>query len=401
MRRRWITILGATGSIGQSTLEVLALHPNVFGVWALTAYHNIPRLVQQSLLFRPRLVVVPDELKEIEFIALWREKSGDTPPGVLLGDEGLCAVASHESVDLVMAAIVGAAGLSSTLAAAKSGKTLLLANKEALVMAGELLLFEVAHSGAILLPVDSEHNAIHQCLIDAQQGLKSGFQRLILTASGGPFLRTPREQWPTITVAEACCHPKWSMGRKISVDSATMMNKALEVIEACWLFGVEPSQIDVFVHPQSIVHSMVSFVDGSVLAQMGCPDMRIPIAYALGYPFRLESGASALDLLTAGALSFEALDGDRFPAVALAKDVFKTGRSASVVFNAANEVAVACFLAGHLGFGDIVPLIQSVLFLTEFTEITTIEEILEADSLARKQTKLLIENKQWQGVHLW
>lgn len=398
MIRRWITILGATGSIGQSTLDVVALHLNVFAVWALTAHHNIPRLVQQSLLFRPRFVVVPDEIKEIEFITLWRQESGDTPPLVLLGDEGLCLVASHQSVDVVMAAIVGAAGLSCTLAAAKSGKTLLLANKEALVMAGKLLISEVSHSGAILLPVDSEHNAIHQCLLDARQGQKPGFQRLILTASGGPFLRTPRERWSTITVAEACSHPKWSMGRKISVDSATMMNKALEVIEACWLFGVEPSQVDVIVHPQSIVHSMVSFLDGSVLAQMGCPDMRIPIAYALGYPLRLESGAGALDLLTAGALSFEALDAERFPAVALAKEVFKLGRSASVVFNAANEVAVSHFLEGHLGFGDIIPLIQSVLLLTEFTEVTTLEEILKADTLARNQAQNLIKTVQYDGV---
>ena len=397
MTRRWITILGATGSIGQSTLDVIALHPDAFGVWALTAHHNISRLVRQSLLFRPRFVVVPDAVKEIEFMATWRQNSGDTPPKVLLGDEGLSQVASHTSVELVMAAIVGAAGLSSTLAAAKSGKTLLLANKEALVMAGELLLSEVARSGATLLPVDSEHNAIHQCLVSAQHGQKPGFKRLILTASGGPFLRTPSELWSNITVTEACSHPKWSMGRKISVDSATMMNKALELIEACWLFGVEPSQIDVLVHPQSIVHSMVSFVDGSVLAQMGCPDMRIPIAYVLGYPWRLESGASALDLLTAGALSFEALDAERFPAVALAKEVFKLGRSASVVFNAANEVAVTSFLEGCLGFGDIVPLIQTVLSLTEFTPITTIEEILRADTLARKQARSLIKIKQTNG----
>ncbi|HSQ08909.1 MAG TPA: 1-deoxy-D-xylulose-5-phosphate reductoisomerase [Chromatiaceae bacterium] len=356
-----VTVLGSTGSIGVSTLDVLARHPDRFRVVALTANRDVEAMLAQCLRFRPNLVAMADPQAALTL----RERLADVQgaPEVLVGVEGLTQAATLPEAGVVMAAIVGAAGLVPTLAAAHAGKRLLLANKEALVVAGALLMEAVADRGAVLLPIDSEHNAIFQCLpLGFADGLaRVGVERILLTASGGPFLNTPREALPAVTPEQACAHPNWDMGRKISVDSATMMNKGLELIEACWLFGTGPERVQVVVHPQSVIHSLVQYVDGSVLAQLGNPDMRTPIAHALGWPERLVSGVPPLDLFAVGRLDFEPPDLERFPCLGLATAAAASGGTAPAVLNAANEVAVAAFLGGRIGFMAIADVVEETL----------------------------------------
>ena len=378
-----VTILGSTGSIGTSTLDVIARHPDRFRVFALSAASRIDELAVQCRQFQPRFAAVPDpqraKLLESRLAAL------DVATEVLSGSDALPMIASHADVDVVMAAIVGAAGLPSSLAAATAGKIVLLANKEALVMAGGIFMNAVREHGATLLPIDSEHNAIFQSLPkDFNSGLtRVGVSKVVLTASGGPFRTRSVGELADVTPEQACAHPNWVMGRKISVDSATMMNKGLEVIEAHWLFGAAAEQIEVVIHPQSIVHSMVEYLDGSVLAQMGNPDMRTPIAYALGYPDRIAAGVSPLNLAKAGRLEFEALDLTRFPCVRLAYDALRRGGTAPAVLNAANEMAVAAFLEGRLAFLDIPRVIDAVLDVSAIRNADTIEDVLSADAAAR------------------
>lgn len=357
---RNVTVLGATGSIGCSTLDVISQHPQRYRVYALTAYSRLDELMAQCRLFHPDYAVMVDADLAEKLRSQLRHEG--LPTEVLSGVEGLVQVAAAAEVDIVMAAIVGAAGLEPSMAAAEKGKTLLLANKESLVMAGAAFMNAVKTSGAQLLPIDSEHNAIFQCM-PSSQGIvdRSGVRKVLLTASGGPFRNWTMEQMAAATVAQACAHPNWDMGRKISVDSATMMNKGLELIEACWLFDVPPQQVDIVVHPQSIVHSMVEYLDGSVLAQMGNPDMRTPIAYGLAWPQRIESGVASLDLINAANLEFEAPDYERFPCLRLAREAAQTGGTAMAILNAANEEAVAAFLAGSIGFADIARLIEGVM----------------------------------------
>jgi len=378
-----ITILGSTGSIGVSTLDVIARHPDRFKVFALSAASRIEELASQCRQFRPRFAAVPDPQKAALLGA--RLAALDVDAEVVSGEDALAMIASHAGTDMVMAAIVGAAGLPSSLAAAKAGKIVLLANKEALVMAGSIFMDAVHEHGATLLPIDSEHNAIFQSLPNNfSAGLSEvGVRKIILTASGGPFRTRPIRELTEVTPDEACAHPNWVMGRKISVDSATMMNKGLEVIEARWLFDATPEQIEVLIHPQSIVHSMVEYRDGSVLAQMGNPDMRTPIAYALGYPERIAAGVSPLDLAKAGKLEFAALDLERFPCVRLAYDALRRGGTAPAVLNAANEKAVDAFLNRQLAFLDIPRVIEEVLAAASIVETTTLADVLFADSAAR------------------
>lgn len=354
-----ITVLGATGSIGVSTLDVIARHPHRYRVFALTANSRTDILLQQCRQFAPRYAVVADEQQADAFALRVREEG--LAVEVLAGVAGLEAVAAHPEVTTVMAAIVGFAGLSPTLAAVRAGKKILLANKEALVCAGQLFMQAVGQAGATLLPIDSEHNAIFQCLPYGKTLVEAGVRRLLLTASGGPFRERSLEEMEWVTPEQACAHPNWSMGRKISVDSATMMNKGLELIEACWLFGTTPAQVQVVVHPQSIVHSLVEYADGSTLAQLGNPDMRTPIAYGLAWPERIDAGVPALDLFVAGRLDFLPPDEVRFPALRLAREAFIAGGSAPLVLNAANEVAVAAFLAGRLPFTGIARIVERVL----------------------------------------
>ncbi|MBL0123295.1 MAG: 1-deoxy-D-xylulose-5-phosphate reductoisomerase [Betaproteobacteria bacterium] len=378
-----ITILGSTGSIGVNTLDVIARHPDRFQVFALSAASRVEELAKQCQQFRPRFAAVPDpKLAEtlrtrLAFLNVATE--------VVFGEDALPMVASHADTHMVMAAIVGAAGLPSSLAAAKAGKTVLLANKEALVMAGNIFMETVRENGASLLPIDSEHNAIFQSLpSDFSDGLsRAGVRKVILTASGGPFRTRNMAELAGVTPDQACAHPNWVMGRKISVDSATMMNKGLEVIEAHWLFDAAPEQIEVLIHPQSIVHSMVEYLDGSVLAQMGNPDMRTPIAYALGFPERIAAGVSPLDLAKAGRLEFEALNLDRFPCVRLAYEALRRGGTAPAVLNAANEKAVDAFLNGQLAFLDIPRVIEDVLGAARIVDATTLADVLIADTAAR------------------
>ena len=379
-----VTILGSTGSIGCSTLDVLRLHPDRYRVFALTANRRVSEIFEQVVEFRPRYVV----LKEPDQAEVLRNRliayGSDTE--VLSGEAGLIEVANHPDVDYVMAAIVGAAGLLPTMAAAEAGKRVLLANKEALVMSGALLMNTVSRSGAELLPIDSEHNAIFQCLPYAFGGdLKSsGVRRVLLTGSGGPFRDWPLARFADVTPEQACAHPNWTMGRKISVDSATMMNKGLEYIEACWLFHAGVEQIEVVVHPQSVIHSMVEYVDGSVIAQMGNPDMRTPIAYGLGWPERMESGVPLLDLIKVGQLDFLAPDEQRFPCLRLAREAMAQGQTASVILNAANEVAVEAFLQGELRFSHIPVLIEAVLEEACLDAPEDIDVVLRADQEARR-----------------
>jgi 1-deoxy-D-xylulose-5-phosphate reductoisomerase len=378
-----IVVLGSTGSIGVSTLDVVARHPDRFQVLALSAHTQIDLLLAQCRQFRPRFAVMSDVTAADTFRT--KVKQAGLACEVLGGVEALCQVASLTDAQTVMAAIVGAAGLRPTLAAAMAGKKLLLANKESLVMAGPLFMRAVRDHGARLLPIDSEHNAIFQALPSGLDGslAKAGVRRLMLTASGGPFRDRSRDSLDKVTPEQACAHPNWVMGRKISVDSATMMNKGLEVIEARWLFDARPEQIEVVIHRQSVVHSLVEYVDGSVLAQLGNPDMRTPIAYALAYPERIESGARALDLFEIGKLEFERPDYQRFPCLPLAFEALRAGDWAAVALNAANEVAVARFLDGRLPFTRIAQLIEDVLARAERNAMNSIEEIVAADARAR------------------
>ena len=356
-----ICVLGATGSIGISTLDVVGRHPDRYRVVALTAHRDADRLAEQCRRHRPALAVLADAAAAPRLRALLADM--DQPPEILAGPAALAQVAALPEVDIVMAAIVGAAGLLPTLAAARAGKRLLLANKEALVIAGEILMSAAAASGALLLPIDSEHNAIFQCMPPGyERGLERvGVERILLTASGGPFRDRPLADLAQVTPDQACAHPNWSMGRKISVDSATMMNKGLELIEACWLFGTRPERIQIVIHPQSVIHSLVQYVDGSVLAQLGNPDMRTPIAHALAWPERLSSGVSPLDLFAVGRLDFSPPGYDRFPCLSLAIQAAAAGGTAPTILNAANEVAVAAFLAGRIGFTAIAALVAETL----------------------------------------
>lgn len=381
MPRTGITILGATGSIGKSTLDVLGRHNDRFNIVALTANRNVDRMLELCRQYRPAYVVMSDEKSAIQ---LQQQLNGHNIE-VLSGVDALEYVASLDNVDYVMAAIVGAAGLLPSLAAAKKGKRVLLANKEALVMSGALFMQVIKDNQAELLPIDSEHNAIFQCLPNNySEGFKSkGIERILLTASGGPFLRMPIEQLSHVTPEQAVAHPNWKMGRKISVDSASMMNKGLEVIEAHWLFGASLEQIQVVIHPQSVIHSMVSYSDGSVLAQMGNPDMRTPIAHALAWPRRIDSGVKPLDVFKVGHLDFEQPDLKRFPCLSLAYQALDAGGTAATALNAANEIAVDAFLQGILSFTDIAILIDAVLQEYSIEPADSIDTILSADRIAR------------------
>ncbi len=381
---RGVAILGSTGSIGRNTLDVIARHPERFHAVALSAHRQIDLLFEQCVAHRPRVVAVADAASADELQGRLRAARVDAT--VLSGAAGLEAVATEASADSVMAAIVGAAGLRPTLAAARAGKRILLANKEALVMAGAVFMEAVRRGGATLLPIDSEHNAVFQALPATYDGdlSRSGVRRILLTASGGPFRTMPLERFASVTPDEACAHPNWVMGRKISVDSATMMNKGLEVIEAHWLFNAPASSIEVVIHPQSVVHSMVEYVDGSVIAQLGNPDMRTPIAHALAYPERIDSGSARLELAMVAALSFEKPDLRRFPCVGLAYQALAQGGTAPVALNAANEVAVANFLQGTLSFDRIPALIEAVLERTPGAAVNSLDDVMAADDDARR-----------------
>lgn len=377
-----ITVLGSTGSIGVSTLDVIARHPNRYSVFALTAHSRVDALLAQCKVFMPRYAVVVDAMLAEKLAAGIRAAGLATE--VLSGVTGLEFVAAHGDVDTVMAAIVGFAGLAPTLAAAKAGKKVLLANKEALVCAGHLLMQAVRESGAQLLPIDSEHNAIFQCLPYGKSMDEAGVNRLILTASGGPFREFSLDAMRTVTPQQACAHPNWSMGQKISVDSATMMNKGLELIEACRLFEVAPERVDIVVHPQSVVHSMVEYKDGSTLAQMGNPDMRTPIAYGLAWPERIDAGVQRLSFASALRLDFLPPDTVRFPALRLAREALQADGSAPAVLNAANEVAVAAFLAGQLPFTDIAAVVEQTLaHLAALPAPRDISALMAVDEQAR------------------
>ena len=382
-----VAVLGSTGSIGVNTLDVIARHPDRYAVAALAAASSHQQLLEQCRAHRPRVAVLEDPGAARALEAALRAEG--LPTTVACGREALAEVAGSADVDVVMAAIVGAAGLPSTLAAARAGKRVLLANKESLVVAGRLLLEAAAAGGAELVPIDSEHNAIFQCLPSGGSAGRAspGVRRVLLTASGGPFLRTPADRLATVTPDQACAHPRWKMGRKISVDSATLMNKGLELIEACLLFGMEPARVEVVVHPQSIIHSMVEYVDGSILAQLGNPDMRTPIAHALGWPERIASGVESLDLVAAARLDFEAPDVSRFPSLRLAREAAEAGGTAPAVLNAANEVAVAAFLAGDAGFNRIPEVIEDVLQHHDSAAATSLEAVLEADARARAEAR--------------
>jgi 1-deoxy-D-xylulose-5-phosphate reductoisomerase len=391
LSRQRLAILGSTGSIGVSTLDVVARHPEHFEVIGLTAHHRMAELAAQCLNVRPKVAVVPAQAQADELRRLLGRALPDLE--VWLGDEGLERLASLGSVDSVMAAIVGAAGLRPCMAAARSGKRLLLANKEALVVGGALFMNAVRASGATLLPIDSEHSAIYQCLPEDRSRWPAHIDHIVLTASGGPFRMADPAALADVTPDQACAHPNWVMGRKISVDSATMMNKALEVIEARWLFDLTPEQIRVVIHPQSIVHSMVVCRDASVLAQLGTPDMRVPIAYGLSAPHRIESGASHLDVLALSALTFEAPDRRRFPGLQLAYDALRGPEGSSVVLNAANEIAVAAFLEGTIGFSAIHTVnVRTIDAMAGGPgRSTCVDELLEIDARARMHAAQVVK----------
>lgn len=393
MSHEWITVLGATGSIGVSTLDVLARHTERYSVFALTGYSRMAVLEAQCQQHRPVFAVVADALQAAGLQQ--RLDAAGVPTRVLHGPEALAEVASDERAEVVMAAIVGAAGLAPTLAAVRAGKRVLLANKEALVMSGALFMQAVSRSGAQLLPIDSEHNAIFQCMPhNYATGLgQVGVRRILLTASGGPFRDYALEDLAGVTPAQACAHPNWSMGQKISVDSASMMNKGLELIEACWLFDARPEQVEVVVHPQSVVHSLVDYVDGSVLAQLGNPDMRTPIAHALAWPERIDSGVSALDLLLTARLDFQAPDPLRFPCLPLARQAFEAGGTACAILNAANEVAVQAFLGGRIGFTDIPVIIEHTLNCLPPERVEELPQVMLADQQAREQAEKWLVNR--------
>jgi 1-deoxy-D-xylulose-5-phosphate reductoisomerase len=382
-----LTILGSTGSIGRSTLDVVARHPDRFGVFALAAGRQHEALLAQCLAHRPRYAVLADESAAAQLDAATRRAGLETQ--VLAGAQALERIASEPEVDMVMAAIVGAAGLPATLAAARAGKTVLLANKEALVMSGALFMEAVARGGATLLPIDSEHSAVLQSLprgfACGREGEleRAGVRRILLTASGGPFRSTPLERLARVTPDQACAHPNWVMGRKISVDSATMMNKGLEVIEAHWLFGAPLERIEIVIHPQSVIHSMVEYRDGSVIAQLGAPDMRTPIACALAWPDRIESGMGPLDFTQLGPLEFGRVEAARFPCVALAAEAIRRGGTAPTALNAANEIAVEAFLGGRLSFTGIPEVIENVLAQMPVEPMSTLEQVHAVDVEAR------------------
>ena len=385
-----ITLLGATGSIGVSTLDIIRRHPDRYRAFALCAHSQVDKLFEQCLEFQPRYAVLRDA--ELARALTLRCREAGLATEVCYGVESLIAMATHPEVSMVMAAIVGAAGLEPTLAAAKAGKRVLLANKEVLVMAGELFMHAVREHGATLLPVDSEHNAIFQVLpADFSSGLADcGVEKILLTASGGPFRNTPLNELGQVTPDQACAHPNWVMGRKISVDSATMMNKGLEVIEARWLFDAAPEMIQVVVHPQSVIHSAVQYADGSVLAQLGRPDMRTPIAYAMAWPERIAAGVEALDLFKIGRLDFFAPDFVRFRCLQLAYDVLRAGGTAPAILNAANEVAVASFLDGRLPFLGIADINEAVLSALPGGPEGSLDDVLGADANARRMALELI-----------
>ena len=387
-----VTILGATGTIGKQTLDVIEQHADKFSVYALSASTNVQGMFVLCQQYAPLYAVM---LHEDAAISLGQslQATGSTTQ-VLHGETALCDIASRDEVNIVMAAIVGAAGLLPAMAAAKAGKRILLANKETLVMAGSLFMQAVAKSGATLLPIDSEHNAIFQAMpvtTSAQLNSTSlrqlGVKRVLLTASGGPFREATDSQLESVTPAQALNHPNWVMGPKITIDSATLMNKGLEVIEAHWLFNAKPSEIDVVVHPQSVIHSMVEYIDGSVLAQLGNPDMRTPIAYGLGYPERLSSGVGTLDLIKIGRLDFKAPDMQRFPCLKLAYDALELGGTAPAILNAANEIAVEAFLAEKISFLMIPQIIEATLTQSQVEEVTSIEQLVMVDAVAREMAR--------------
>jgi len=376
-----LAVLGATGSIGASTLDVVARHPGRFEVFALTANGSAERLLELCRLHRPRYAVLSGAAEDRDLARQFSAAGSE----LLFGTAALERVASDSRCKVVMAGIVGAAGLASTLAAVVAGKRVLLANKEALVMAGPLVMRAARESGAQILPVDSEHNAVFQCFFE-----KKSIRKIVLTASGGPFRTAPLESLERVTPEQACAHPNWVMGRKISVDSATMMNKGLEVIEARWLFDMAPEAIEVVIHPQSIVHSMVEYVDGSVIAQLSNPDMRVPIAHALAYPERIESGARHLDLTQHKGLSFEQPDQSRFPCLGLAYAALRAGGTSPAVLNAANEVAVEAFLGGRLGFNGIARVIRDTMAEVPTGPVDGLPAVLAADRKARATASALV-----------
>ena len=388
-----LTILGSTGSIGTSTLDVVARHPERFEVFALTASRQVDLMWQQCQTFRPRHAVMVDPTAAADLSQ--RVRAAGLPIEVQSGAAALDAVAAHDEVDAVMAAIVGAAGLSSCLAAARAGKRLLLANKEALVVGCDVFMQAVQAGGATLLPIDSEHSAIFQSLPDDPASWDRRVDKIILTASGGPFRTLDPSRLRDVTPEQACAHPNWVMGRKISVDSATMMNKALEVIEARYLFGLGPDRLEVVIHPQSVIHSMVQFRDASVVAQLGTPDMRVPIAYGLAWPERIESGAATLDFRSLSAMTFEALDqsghAERFPGLRLAWDALRAPAGTTAVLNAANEVAVAAFLERRIRFDHIHAVNLEVLASLPPPAPTCLDDLLALDALARQQAELAVQ----------
>jgi len=384
-----VTILGSTGSIGESTLDVISRHPDAYRVFALSCNSNIEKLVKQCEKFKPDYAVVTSSESAILCSGLLSTKNIQTE--VLVGIDGLNAVAVDDAVDIVMSAIVGAIGLEPTLCAVNSGKKVLLANKESLVMAGHLFMQAVNASDAILLPIDSEHNALFQCLPAMTKGGKfSGVKKLLLSASGGPFRGKSMEQLEAVTPEQACVHPNWNMGKKISVDSATLMNKGLELIEASWLFSMPPEKIDIVVHPESVIHSLVQYVDGSVLAQLGNPDMRTPIAHALSWPDRMTSGVDDLDLIELGRLNFESPDPVNFPCLRIALEAARLGLDAPAVLNAANEIAVQAFLDRRIGFTQISEVIEGTLDATIFNEPESLAAVKDSDTKARIHTQKLI-----------
>jgi len=384
MKTSNLTILGSTGTIGVNTLDVVGRHGARYRVYALSANRNVDGLFDQCRQWNPRYAVMVEEDAAAQLDTRCRAAGLDVE--VLAGAEALAMIASHDEVDYVMAGIVGAAGLLPNLAAARAGKRVMLANKESLVMSGRLFMDAVRDSGAELLPIDSEHNAVFQCMpADFRRGLERvGVERILLTASGGPFRTAALETLEQVTPEQACAHPNWVMGRKISVDSATMMNKGLEVIEACWLFDTAPAQVDVVIHPQSVIHSMVQYVDGSVLAQLGNPDMRTPIAYSLAWPERCASGVDTLDLFRVRQLDFEEPDYTRFPCLRLAKEAMAAGGTAPAILNAANEVAVAAFLDEAIGFTDIPRLVEGALSRVTAHAADDLETVLADDTAARR-----------------
>lgn len=393
---RGLTILGATGSIGVNTLDVVSRHPDRFSIVALTANTQTKRLYEQVVKYKPKYAVMMDENAAHQLQDKIQGSGLDTQ--VLSGMDGLIEVSSLPEITDVMAAIVGAAGLLPTLAAAKNGKRILLANKEALVMSGQLFMDEAKNSNADILPIDSEHNAIFQCMSGQYrigESAESVVKHILLTGSGGPFRTTAINELDSVTPDQACAHPNWNMGRKISVDSATMMNKGLELIEACWLFNTTPDHIKIVLHPQSIVHSMVEYADGSILAQMGQPDMRTPIAHALAWPERMESGVESLNLFNIVKLEFEEPDLTRFPALRLADEAIRIGGTMPAVLNAANEIAVQAFLDEHIRFTDITRLVENVMSQATSQTANSLDTILAQDAWARNTTRSLMHGKQF------